>query len=268
MAKEEKDLVTRPSNTAISTRETIPDYISKGHGMEDVQKTDIALPRLGLCQALSPQKKRSDPLYIPNLEEGQMFNTVTGKIYGTTIDVIPVLFGRSRIKFYPLDEGGGIHCQSQNGIDGGILSPVCEKNGVPVCKYAVFTLDAEGEKHNPDCQFFHNRLVWLPDHAELIVQSFKSSGLRESRNWVGLSQLVGADLFAKRYKINVVEIKKNTFSWFGMKVSATAGWVPKDVYEFAKSQYESAASKPIVMDTRDMAQETEHTIESFETAGM
>ena len=268
MAEKDQKLATRPANTQLAGREPVPDYISRGHGMEQVQKSDIALPRLGLCQAGSPQKKKSDPLFIKDLEEGQMFNTVTNKIYGTSLEVIPVLFGRSRIKFFPLDEGGGIHCQSLNGTDGGILNPVCEKNGVPVCPHAQFTLDEGGDKHNPACQFFHNRLVWLPDHYEIIVQSFKSSGLKESRNWVGLSTLIGADLFAKRYRLDVVEIKKNTFSWFGMKVSPIAGWVPKDVYDFAKEQYESAASKPIIMDTRDLGPEEDKRDDSFETAGM
>lgn len=267
MSKEEPTkLATRPS-TALTGKEVVPDYISKGHGMEDAKKSDITLPRLGLCQALSPQKKKSDPLFIPDLEEGQLFNTVTGKIYGNSVDIIPILFGRSRIKFFPLTEGGGIHCQSQNGIDGGVLAPVCEKNGVPVCKYAQFTIDDKGEKQNPQCQFFHNRLSWLPEHHDLLVVSFKSSGLKESRNWNALVTLLGADLYAKRYKATVVEIKKNTFSWFGLKIQPTSGWVPKDVYEFMREQYENSHSKPIVMDTRDLNQEVERDTQ-FETAGM
>ena len=40
-------------------------------GLENLERNDMTLPRLGLCQSLTPQRIKSDPKYIAGLEEGE-----------------------------------------------------------------------------------------------------------------------------------------------------------------------------------------------------
>ena len=126
MAKDK--LVTQAGGT-LATKDR-PGYLAKKSerkGLEQIERADLVLPRLSICQAMSPQRKKSDPLYIKDLEEGDFFNNVTSQIYGAgALRVIPLLFGKSRLYFKPFDEGGGLLCQSMNGKTGGSLNPSCE----------------------------------------------------------------------------------------------------------------------------------------------
>ena len=86
----------------------VPDHLRevKGHeGMENVNKNDLILPRLAICQGNNPQRKKANPLYIEGLEDGDLFNTVTNEVYGNKLQFIPLLKTGSRILFGP--SGGG-----------------------------------------------------------------------------------------------------------------------------------------------------------------
>src|SRR5262245_52372832 len=51
-------------------------------GTEDIDTSQIRLPRLAIAQGLSPQLIPGDPQHIPGLGILQMFNDLTGEIYG------------------------------------------------------------------------------------------------------------------------------------------------------------------------------------------
>src|SRR5438132_1612945 len=101
----------------------VPDYLRrKGDGpplgLENLERNDMTLPRLGLCQSLTPQRIKSDPKYIAGLEEGEFFNTITREVYGNRVRLVPLLFYKTRILFGPKDEGGGLRCQSFDNLIG------------------------------------------------------------------------------------------------------------------------------------------------------
>src|ERR1035437_4670134 len=124
MSKTDKSLtVIQPNSALAEVPEFLRAELGNQAGMENVEQGDLLLPRLGLCQALSPHKRKSHALYIEGLEEGQLFNTVTKEIYGEELEVIMLFFFKNRIKYFPIDDGGGIDCISPNGIDGGRISP-------------------------------------------------------------------------------------------------------------------------------------------------
>jgi hypothetical protein len=119
--KEKEDKLVKAPTTAI---EQVPDYVTQGAvGTEEVEREDLTLPRIGIAQSLSPQRKKTDARYIPGLDEGQLFNTVTRQIYGEKVQLIPLFFFKQQMKFKDIDEGGGIECISVNGKDGGALHP-------------------------------------------------------------------------------------------------------------------------------------------------
>lgn len=87
-----------------------PSFIEDSRaGTEDIGTDEIRLPRLAISQGLSPQLTPGDPKHIPGLTLFQLFNDLTGEIYGAgPIKFIPIRRDIRRIEFIPRDEGGGV----------------------------------------------------------------------------------------------------------------------------------------------------------------
>lgn len=88
-----------------------PDFIPKGAatGTEGITAKDIKLPRLAIAQSTSHEIQPQDPLYIPGLTPGVLFNDFTKQSYGSgPIFFIPVRRDVKAIEFIPLKEGGGV----------------------------------------------------------------------------------------------------------------------------------------------------------------
>jgi|SRR5579859_91727 len=217
----------------------LPSYLqqSTGAGLENMSQQDTTLPRLGLCQSLSPQRKKSDPKYIQGLEEGQFFNTITKEIYGSEVKLVPLLFYKSRILFGDTDEGGGLKCQAPDNMIGiGQPGGTCIK-----CPLSQFQPDGAP----PDCTQLYNyaSLVVRGDEVrpeDIIVFSLKSSGLKIARDWNALIRLRRADMFAGIYQLKSVEAKKDKYTWFAQTIEPT-GWVSEKAYLAAKECYQVVA---------------------------
>lgn len=78
-----------------------PEGLADGSaGLEGVRMDEIKLPRLAIAQGLSPQLVPGTPEYIKGLAIGDMFNDVTGEIYGPgPLTVIPVYRHVERLVF-------------------------------------------------------------------------------------------------------------------------------------------------------------------------
>lgn len=211
------------------------DYL--GHdvaGMEDMDSTDITLPRLGLCQNGSPERKKNDPKYIEGLEEGLFFNTITRKIYGEVVRVIPVRWYKQRIKFHPMDNGGGIDCQSLNGIDGGHYSQLCR-----TCQYSSFS-----EEGAPECTEFHNRVSLVVPDGDALVVSLKSTGLPMSKQWGAFAKSRNRPLFSGVYELRAVPAKRGANEFFTVAYRFVQNVSPED-FQVAKGYFDSISTKVI-----------------------
>jgi hypothetical protein len=75
-------------------------------GTEDISLNEIKLPRLCIAQGLSKQLVPSEGVYIKGLAIGEMYNDVTGEIYGSgPLLVVPILRHVTRIEFDPNNKG-------------------------------------------------------------------------------------------------------------------------------------------------------------------
>jgi hypothetical protein len=206
-------------------------------GTENMERQDMTLPRLGLCQSLSPQRLKSNAKYIPGLEEGQFFNTITQEIYGTKVMVIPLLFYKNRIRFKPMETGGGMLCQAIDAMHG---------VGDPGIDCMKCTLKDFVDNKPPECDMFFNyaSLVVLNDRVDpsgLLVASFKSSGLRIAKDWNALIRIKNLDMFGGFYNLESYETTKDKYTWFAPKVTA-AGLVENPaMYEAAKIAYNAVS---------------------------
>jgi hypothetical protein len=238
----EQGLVQNPPNALTKRVDDLPEYLRGAGtlGMEEVEKNDVAMPRIALCQSNTPQRKKSDPKYIEGLDEGMFFNTATGRVYGESFRFIPIKYFKQRILFYPIDDGGGIDCQSLNGIDGGHYSPTCA-----TCPKKDFVGGPEGGK--PSCFEFQNRVgLVLPD-GDVAATSFKSTAIPASKQWSAIAKLRNAPLFSAIYEIRAVPAVRKGNNFFAVTVKLIQNVSPDD-FKYAKGLYESLSEKVLVVD--------------------
>ena len=227
-------------------REAVPDYLQRRGdappmGLENLDRADMTLPRLGLCQSLSPQRSKSDPKYIAGLDEGEFFNTITRENYGMRVQLVPLLFYKTRILFGPMDEGGGLRCQSPDNLLG-----IGEPGGTCIkCPFSQFGSARNGEGKGTACNQFFNYAALIVDDGRvtpegLLVFSLKSSALRVAKDWNALIRIRNLDIFAGVYEITSTERKNDIGRWYEPVVNP-AGNVSRETYEAAREAYAAVA---------------------------
>lgn len=250
-----KTAITHQKSSAI---EQVPAYLKReagtaALGMENMERADMTLPRLSLCQSMSPQRKRSDAKYIDGLAEGEFFNTITLANYGNGVKVVPLHFFKTRLLFKDMDEGGGVLCRSDDNQFGvGTPGGACQ-----TCPLAAFGKDGD----TPSCTQLYNYAVLVVEndgsvHPEsLAVLSLKSTGIKFGRDWNALMRLRNTDIFAGVYELTGIEQKKDAYSWYVPTIKP-AGWVSEDSYNAAKMCYQSvrefAQAGKLRMDETDL----------------
>lgn len=220
----------------------VPEYLRRQEGvppagLENLERQDMTLPRLGIAQALSPQLSESDPKYIDGLRPGNFFNTITRENYGKTVQLVPLLFYKTRILFGPIDEGGGLRCQAPDNLIG-----IGEPGGTCIkCPFSQFGSARNGEGKGTACnQFFNYAALIVNDGSVspegLLVFSLKSSALKVAKDWNALIRIRNLDIFAGVYELTSVERKNDIGRWYEPVINP-AGNVTRETYEAAKVAY-------------------------------
>ncbi len=78
-----------------------------GMGFENQTNQDIAIPFMGVLQAMSPQVNESEPSYISGAKAGDLFNTVTGELIPRPATFVPCYTEHVYVEWVPRDAGGG-----------------------------------------------------------------------------------------------------------------------------------------------------------------
>jgi len=225
----------------------VPDHLKQYQGMEDAEHNvgtaDLLIPRLAVAQAgMSPQLKKQHELFIPDLEEGDLFNTVTSEIYGEEATVIPLFFNKNYIQF----------------AGGGVLKVVAMYNNASeVPKGGLdWTRDEEGGRVAPEVTEFKNRmcLILTGNGAyQPIVVSFKKGENKFSDQWN--SQIKFARLadklpaFAHTYTVtSKLKNGGDGKSWY-VKVVNPLGFTPENIFGEAKAYFEQLSKGGYTVDT-------------------
>lgn len=206
-------------------------------GMENARPEDFQIPRLQISQAMSPQLVRSKPEYIPGLMVGQLFNTVTQENYGDVLQVLPVKYSVSRLKF----ANSVVDCKSKNGVDGGHHSPTCNK-----CPYAQWGSGKDGQ--GTDCKEYRNWLLLDAKDGSPMSFSFKSASLTIAKTWATLiagrkiklanGQAIPAPAFMTTYEIRTAE-KSTTKGTFFVPQIRVVGPTEASLVKLAAELYKS-----------------------------
>ncbi len=200
-------------------------------GLENARAEDFQIPRLQIAQAMSPQLLRSKAEYIAGLMVGQYFNTVTQEVYGDTINVVPVKYTFSRLRF----ANSILDCQSKNGIDGGTRAPKCSE-----CEFSKWGSGKDGQ--GTDCKEYRNWLILEAKSGQPMSLSFKSSSLIVAKTWATListrkyklttGKSVPAPAFSTVYELRSVE-KSTSKGTFYIPAVRVIGNAPVDVMKDA-----------------------------------
>lgn len=223
----------------------VPDHLKKYQGVTDAEsnvgRNDILIPRLAVAQAgMSPQLKKNHELFIPDLEEGQLFNTVINEVYGETATVIPLFFNKNYIEF----EGGGV-----------LKVKNMYKDISEVPAGGLDWTYQDGERIAPAVTEFKNRMclilsasgAWQP-----IVVSFKKGENKFSDQWN--SQIKFARLadrlpaFAHTYTVTSKLKTDGNKSWY-VKTVAPLGFTPENIFTQAQEYFNQLSQGGYTVDT-------------------
>ena len=240
--KEENRIALAPEDALVVSR---PDWIPEGDTTgTQMSPEDIRLPRLAIAQGLSPQITPGDSAYIDGLKLFDLFNDVTGEVYGRgPLTFVPVRRDVRRIEFKPRAEGGG----------------VVDINVPPGDPRLDWTEDEDGNRQPPVATKFHEWVVLLlhsDGRREPLVLSIKDTNkwnrnaARNLNTFIALPhpQFGTLPIYAKKYVITSGS-EKNDKGTFGVPIIKQAGVVNdasvgRMAMEFAKS----LEGKKIVVD--------------------
>lgn len=179
MTEETKDLVPADKNTALAERKS---FIPEGDntGTENIGADEIRLPRLGIAQGLSHQMIPGDSQYINGLKMFELFNDLSGRIYGMgPIHFIPLHRSVRRIEFEPRVKG-------QSGGGGVIDLDVPQNDPRTLWTWSTPELRASGAKADvpPRATTFHEFVVLLlhaDGEPEMIMLSIAAKNKHNTR---------------------------------------------------------------------------------------
>jgi len=236
MNADEKEIATQTFGITTGDRPAYLDPESR-RGSEDVGQDDIALPRIEVFQALSPQIKKSDPKYIKGAEQGQMFNTISGEIYGEAIIFVPIVFRKEWIVWQTRDAGGGV------------------VGSFPTEEEATAALEAldNPDDHEVNLHAVNFIFVLRSDNTvEEAVFSWSRSKLKVSRKLNAMVQMGAGDRFSRAYRCRAIEEKGKKGEYFSYDIKP-AGYVSEDIYKRATALFNAikAGERAVAYGTND-----------------
>lgn len=222
MAKSQ-EMAKKENGIVLSTDR--PSYMDPENrrGSEEVTQDDITLPRIEVLQALSPQIKRTDPKYIEGAEQGTIFNTISGELYGGEITFIPIVFRKEWIVWQTRDAGGGF------------------VGSFPSEEEAEAAREALENPDNHEVNLHAINFVFVvrdKGQLEEAVFSWSRSKLKISRKLNALVQMGSGDRFCRAYKLRAVEEKGKKGEYFSYDIKPL-GFVPEEVYKRAENLFKA-----------------------------
>ena len=229
MTQETSDLTVKKEG-AIATLDFEAD---SGMGLENIDKSDLALPFLKLLQSGSYETKKKHAKYVEGAEAGMFYNTVTKKLYSGEkgMNVIPCFYKMTYPEWAPFDKSEGRPVHPDRGPE--VMAQTTKSGTKDVL--------ANGNEIIKTANHF---VIILGDRPEKALMSLKTTQLKTSRGWNSLmdnemivsktsGKSIPAPAFSRVYKINSVENTGN-FTWHGMVVNIVKPVENAEIYSMAK----------------------------------
>ena len=214
-------------------------------GFENVTDDLISLPFLKVAQPNSPELLPDSQ--VKGLKQGDLFNSVTGTVYGPSVQVILLGFDRSYLEW---GEGNGqlLGRHSIEEVERMIADGDIEKDGPRLTK------KLDGAR----VQETHTFFVMLPEYPDdgVLMLSFKSTGLKHVRKLLTKARAMrwtlpdgkvdSAPLYGIVWEIHTVLNKNDQGNWvlFGDAKTLSAnrvGTLLEDKYKALQDKVLAAA---------------------------
>jgi len=229
-----------PAPATGGTLANIPKDLARdaGRGTENIGAGEVRPPRVKICQSGSPQRKEGNEKQIAGLQELDLFNDLSGDIYGRklTFAVIAVLPSK------------GIQFAADMSVvdfDVPLNDPRMQ-----------FTAGADGKRVKPVASLFHNFLCWLPDSSEVVVLSMSSTLIPTAIKLKGMlklplkldgSILPNPPAWARLYEVETKMKNEGQYAW-GILNLKQLGVTPPDVREVCSTLAASFEGRTIAID--------------------
>lgn len=243
MAKPKKQEVATQTNAFTEEK---PDWLDteSTRGQENVTTDDLVIPRLGVIQDLSPQRKKTKPEYIDGAESGMLFNNVTSALYGESLVFVPCYYIKEWCIWKSQDAGGGFEGAWPTEAEAieafqekGFEDQVTEKDG-PM--YEIV-----------DMAQHYGMIIHDDKDPEDIVISMSKSKMKVNRQFNTLVKMAGGDRFSRAYRISAVEdTNKNDQDYYNFSVSPL-GFVSEEIFHLGEKMYESVSAGEKKVDRKD-----------------
>lgn len=188
---------------------------SSAQDFENVDPDDITHPRLALQQSLSPLVNEG------TAKVGQIRGNIDGHVYlenpkkdgtGDVLQIIPVFYWKSRIRFRSRDEGGGMLCRADDGKNGrGDPGGSCDE-----CSMTEWGEGETGKDRQPECTAIHNFVVLCPEHEaerRLIILSMQRTQYKVGKQWFNAMRGLPGRMFVRQYQLGVHLVEEDFTYW-------------------------------------------------------
>lgn len=199
-------------------------------GAENVDVTDLKIPRLAIAQDLSPQLKRTKAEYIEGLELYDLFNNLTGTVYGRgPIAFLPIRMDKRAMEWYPRDskEGEGIKDRDVPWDD-----DRCQFHG----------------DEPPVATRYYDFIALLLPTLEPIVISCHDTNFKHGKTLLSLIQFGGGPFWSRVYKVETVIERKDAYEWGAFKFGVVPGYPTDEMALAAENAYEAFKGKALAVD--------------------
>ena len=228
-----------------------------GSGLENVTSEDMAIPRLKILQALSPEVNKNDGKPVEGASAGDVLNTVTNNLYtdDNPLVVLPVAYKRLFLEWTPRESGGGLVAQHD---DASILDKTTKNN---------FGQDALPNGNYIQTSATHFLLVINQDGSfDQAMLAMAGTQLKKSRTWNSMMASAKMNVdgkvftppsFSHKYTLKTVQESNDRGAWFGWSITS-GGALSKDemvYYEAAKNFAASVGSMSFGGTTDDSSTE-------------
>ena len=139
-------------------------------GYQNIGREECKIPFLRILQPLNKQCQEGSDSYIKGAVAGLFYNTITNKLYGKTIKVIPIDFDRNWLEWKP-NRGGFVasHIPDSIKVDKSQFNKWLTLNGNIITEH-------------------YNFYCLIADHLEddIVIFSMSSSSICHAKNWNSL----------------------------------------------------------------------------------
>lgn len=217
----------------------------EGQGFENITQDDMKVPFLRILQTLSPELDESNPDKLKNAKPGMFINTINKKIYGASIEVIPIKFEKIWLECKP-NRGGIVGRHEPHSI-------------------RVDMDDFSHWKYNgneiQECYLFYVLVIGHFEDGPLVL-SLSSTGIKHAKNWNTQNNMTRlpsgkkAPYFSSVWQLKTILNKNDQGSWYTLGDKTTSitrvRFINENDYAQFVSPMRKSLDKPIELDFKQI----------------